>query len=287
MNSDATAPNEASSKLSERDFLQLVQLVHEEAGIVLDAGKRPLVYARLSRRLRALNLTSFDAYCSLVAAEDGKAERRRMVEALTTNVTRFFREAHHFDHLTTTALPRMIAAARQGQRIRLWSAGCSSGEEPYSIALTVLNALPNASQFDIRVLATDIDTEMLRRGVEGRYPEPVVARIEPALRDRWFAPEADGAGWQVGSALRALVTFRAANLIGEWPMRGPFQAIFCRNTVIYFDPATCKDIWQKMFARLAPGGFLYVGHSERMPLPTTQFSPAGLSTYQRVVRGGP
>ena len=281
MRASTTVPDETGCALSERDFLRLAELLHDEAGIVLDASKRPLVYARLSRLLRALHLTSFEAYCDIIATEDGIAERRRMIEALTTNVTRFFREAHHFDHLKTKVLPRMIAAARKGQRIRLWSAGCSTGEEPYSIALTVLDALPDAAQFDIRVLATDIDTDVLCKGDEGRYPETAVARIEPALRDRWLVPEADRAWWRVGAELRALVTFRAANLMGEWPMRGPFQVIFCRNTVIYFDPATCKDIWQKMFSRLAPGGFLYVGHSERMPLPAAQFSPAGLSTYRR------
>lgn len=266
------------------DFLRLAEILRAETGIALDHGKMTLVYSRLAKRLRTLGLTSFRGYCALISAEAGAGERRLMIESLTTNVTRFFREAHHFDQLAAEVLPDLIAEARQGGRVRLWSAGCSSGEEPYSLALTVLALLPDASRYDIKILATDIDTQILRQGQEGRYPNAAVARIDPALRERWMTCDDAVAGapaWRVGEEMRALVSFRAANLLGDWPMKGPFQVIFCRNVVIYFDEALRDDVLNRMGALLAPGGYLYVGHSERLKPSVSDLRFVALSTYRR------
>jgi len=268
--------------LTQEDFHHLADVLHAETGIALDPGKTSLVYARLAKRLRALNLTSFDSYNAHVSTS--AQERRLMIEALTTNVTRFFREAHHFEHLAVEVLPKLFDHAQRGGRVRLWSAGCASGEEPYSIALTILALLPDATKYDIKILATDIDTQVLRQGERGQYPEGAIARIEPALRERWMTRERDDAGapvWGVGEEMRALVNFRAASLLGDWPMKGPFQVIFCRNVVIYFDEALRDEVSNKMERLLTPGGYLYVGHSERLKESGENLQLVGTSSYRK------
>jgi len=234
----------------------------------------------------SLGLKSFDSYYAHIQTRAGADERRQMIEALTTNVTRFFREAHHFEHLAAEVLPELLDRARRGGRVRLWSAGCSSGEEPYSMALTVLALLPDAARYDVKILATDIDTQVLARGRLGRYSAEAVSRIDPALRDRWMVRD-DEAGegpttWRAGEEMRALVSFRAANLLGDWPMKGPFQVIFCRNVVIYFDEALRDNVLAKMTRLLSPGGHLCVGHSERLKITNSDLKFVGLSTYRRI-----
>lgn len=267
------------------DFGRLVDVLRGETGIALDPGKMPLVYSRLAKRLRALGLKSFESYCAHIQTHAGLDERRQMLEALTTNVTRFFREAHHFEHLAAEVLPGLIDQARQGGRVRLWSAGCSSGEEPYSLALAVLALLPDAPRYDLKILATDIDTQVLAQGRLGRYPDAAVARIDPALREQWMVRAGAAAGapaWLAGEEMRALVSFRPANLLGDWPMKGPFQVIFCRNVVIYFDQALRDDVLSRLTGLLSPGGHLYVGHSERLKIADGDLRFVGLSTYRRI-----
>ncbi len=266
------------------DFATLAKLVKNESGIVLATEKMPLVYARLAPRLRLLGLKSFRNYCNFVESDEGASERRRMIEALTTNVTRFFREAHHFKYLKNEVLPELIQRARAGERIRIWSAGSSSGEEAYSIALTVLSLMPDASECDIKILGTDIDRAVLHKAREGVYSHRAIASISTDLRDRWFEQYEtvdDERLWQVKPELRGLVTFRLANLIGPWPMRGPFQVVVCRNTVIYFDEASRTEIWTKMAGLIPVGGHLFIGHSERLPAGLSCFQPVGLTTFLR------
>jgi chemotaxis protein methyltransferase CheR len=267
-----------------RDFYRIAAVLKTETGITLSEVKAPLVYARLVKRVRELGLESFRAYCTLIQTDEGAEERRRMTAALTTNVTRFFREPHHFEHLRTEVAPDLARYATRGGRVRLWSAGCSSGEEAYSIALTILSVLPEAHRMDVKVLATDIDVDMLSRGQAGIYPDSAIAPIDPALRDRWFHPRGDGAGrlWGASRALCNLVAFRPLNLIGAWPMRGRFQVVFCRNTVIYFEEPEQQRVWRQMAEVCAPGGLLYVGHSERVTGPASEcFESIGLTTYRR------
>jgi chemotaxis protein methyltransferase CheR len=248
-----------------RDFQMIAGIMMEEAGISLSENKANLVYSRLAKRLRLLGLRNFAQYCALVMSLDGKHERQAMIAALTTNVTRFFREPHHFEHLKTQVLPGLIEKAKQGQRVRLWSAACSSGQEPYSMALTLLSLMPDAVKYDIRILATDIDPNVLEAGEEGVYDKSLVEAVPDVLRRRWFSSVNDGAGkLRVADELRALVSFRKLNLIGNWPMRGKFQAIFCRNVVIYFENDTQEKIWTRIVPLLDPEGVLYIGHSERV-----------------------
>ncbi len=211
-----------------------------------------------------------------------------MLAALTTNVTRFFREPHHFEHLRRQVLPPLAEAARQGGRVRFWSAACSNGAEAFSIALTVLAVMPDAPSLDVKVLATDIDPNMIAEGNRGVYSDTMIQPVPADLRLRWFTPsrDADGKTWTVGDELRALVAFRELNLVGSWPMRGKFDAIFCRNVVIYFEDETQVRLWSRFAPYLMPGGRLYIGHSERLTGPAAAlFASEGITTY-RLKRGG-
>ncbi|WP_421934447.1 CheR family methyltransferase [Phenylobacterium sp.] len=264
------------------DFQQIAQILHAHAGIALAEGKAALVYSRLAKRLRSLGLRSFREYCALVEDSNEVDERQAMMAALTTNVTRYFREPHHFDHLRDVVLPPLVDRARKGGKIRLWSAACSNGQEPYSMAITVLAALPEAANLDVKILATDIDPNMVAEGRAGIYREEAIAPVPVDLRRRWFKKPASGGGdrWEVADELRALVAFRELNLIGDWPMKGKFDVIFCRNVVIYFDEPTQERIWSRFAPMLNPGGTLYIGHSERVTGPATQiFETTGLTTY--------
>lgn len=273
--------------LTPQDFRQIAAILHADAGIALEENKAALVYSRLARRLRALGLTDFAGYCALVASPAGADERLEMLAALTTNVTRFFREPHHFDHLRSVILPPLLAQARQGRRIRIWSAACSSGQEPYSIGLIILSLLADAPRHDIRILASDIDPNMVAAGRAGLYDREALTPVPVDLRQRWFEPANNGSGqFRAADDLRSLIEFRKLNLIGDWPMRGRFDAIFCRNVVIYFDGPTQEKIWSRMVPLLDPGGVLYIGHSERVNGAAERLLRSdGITTYRPAAAG--
>ncbi len=270
--------------LTAEDFRQIATMVRADSGISLHQSKATLVYSRLAKRLRTLGLRSFAEFCALVGGADGAEERQAMLAALTTNVTRFFREPHHFDHLRTNLMPGLAEQARRGGRIRLWSSACSNGQEPYSMAMTVLAVLPEAARYDVRILATDIDPNMIAQAQAGVYDASVLAAVPLELRRRWFAPVAGQAEmFAANEELRALVRFRTLNLIGAWPIQGRFQAIFCRNVMIYFEADTQSAIWARMAPLLEPDGVLYIGHSERVVGPAAPLlRPDGVTTYRRI-----
>jgi chemotaxis protein methyltransferase CheR len=266
-----------------QDFAKISAMLYADAGISLPESKATLVYSRLAKRLRALGLENFRAYCALVAGEDGLDERQNMLAALTTNVTRFFREPHHFEHLKAHLLPGLLDEARRGGKVRLWSAACSNGQEPYSIALTILSMMPDAERYDIKILATDIDPNMIAEGRAGVYDRSAAESIPLDLRRRWCSPVTGPRGEAVGmnDEVRALVSFRELNLIGPWPMAGKFQAIFCRNVVIYFDEPTQSRLWSRFVPLLTPHGRLYIGHSERLcGEAAARFDTDGITTYR-------
>ncbi|MCC6918015.1 MAG: protein-glutamate O-methyltransferase CheR [Alphaproteobacteria bacterium] len=261
------------------DFAAIASLLMEQTGISLPESKATLVYSRLAKRLRRLGLTSFLQYRQLLNSPAGADEGLALVSALTTNVTRFFREPHHFDHLRQTVLPALLESAKAGGRVRLWSAACSTGEEAYSIALTVLELCPNANTYDIRILATDIDPDVLKVGRAGQYRHASLEAVPDKLRQRWFEPCGEKPEWaSIKQDVKALVSFRQLNLNGSWPFQGAFDAIFCRNVVIYFDEPTQAQLWQRLRDRLTSGGRLYVGHSERVDVPG--FRPEGHTVYR-------
>jgi chemotaxis protein methyltransferase CheR len=269
---------------TEGDFKKIAAMVHGDAGIALHETKATLVYSRLAKRLRALGLASFQDYCALVASHDGVDERQKMLAALTTNVTRFFREPHHFDHLRDKVLPPLLRAARAGGKVRIWSAACSSGQEPYSAAMTILAAAPDAAKLDIKILATDIDPNMVAEARQGIYVPTLLAGIPDEYLRRWTAPSAHRPGSvQIAEEARALIIFNELNLIGDWPMKSRFDAIFCRNVAIYFDDDTQARLWSRFAPMLKVGGHLYIGHSERVAGPAASaFEPDGITTYRLV-----
>lgn len=269
-----------------KDLDTIVHIMMAETGISLNGAKANLIYSRLAKHVRRLGLRSFGQYCALVQSPEGEHERHEMITALTTNVTRFFREPHHFEHLRDKVLPGLVTRAKAGERIRLWSSAASTGQEAYSMALTLLDAMPDAPRHDIRILATDIDTHVLNTAAAGIYDESLLEPVPAALRKNWFSPEGRGRV-QVSEVLRGMVSFKRLNLIGNWPMRAKFQVIFCRNVVIYFEQETQEQIWIKMMPLLDDGGSLYIGHSERVTGPAEQgLRNDGITIYRKSGKGG-
>ncbi len=268
-------------RFGEREFARLRALVAEHTGIHLTAAKRDMTYGRIVRRLRALGLASFDEYCELLE-RDGGAELEQFVNAITTNLTSFFREGHHFEFLAESALPELLERNRAARRLRLWSAGCSTGEEPYSIAITLLESCPAIRGWDARILATDLDSNVLERARRGVYPAERIATLSPARAARWFTRLDGGAEVRVTPQLQELIRFRRLNLLEPWPMRGPFDVIFCRNVVIYFDKPTQRRLFDRFAEILAPAGYLLVGHSETLFRVSERFELIGKSVYRRV-----
>jgi chemotaxis protein methyltransferase CheR len=252
--------------LTRRDLTEIAAMIYADAGIFLNESKASLVYSRLSKHIRNLGLGGFREYCNLVSSQAGAAERRDMLSHLTTNFTRFFRENHHFEHLKDEVLPGLIARAKSGGRVRIWSAACSDGQEPYSIALTILSVLPNAADLDIRVLATDIDPKILAIARAGAYDLNALETVNPQMRKQYFSQTSINGRekWQIDDKVKRLITFNELNLMAQWPFRGPFDVIFCRNVVIYFDEPTQMKIWSRFSTMLDTGGHLYIGHSERV-----------------------
>lgn len=265
------------------DFEALRILVKQLTGINLSEQKRELVYGRLARRLRALQLKSFAEYRELLASDGGK-EIVELCNAITTNLTAFFREPHHFDYLREQVLQPLAAAANASRRLRIWSAGCSSGEEPYSIAITILESIPDLRRWDIRILATDLDSDVLERGRRGLYAADRVRGLSPERIARFFTQREDRRElyYQVAPELAALITFKQLNLMHPLPMKGPLSAIFCRNVVIYFD----KDTQRHLFGRIAqlqrPGDLLFLGHSESLFKVSEDYCLIGRTVHKRV-----
>lgn len=261
------------------EFRAIAQLLSDTTGIVLAPGKTSMVQSRLAKRLRALGLATYKDYIALVSSEGGRDECRRMVSALTTNVTHFFRENHHFETLRQVVLPPLLEEARCGGRVRLWSAGSSNGQEAYSIAMTIAELAPDFATLNLRILATDIDPLMIEQGAKGIYPAAALEAVPEKLRKKYFRKE--GEDYQVDPNLRGLVKFRELNLHDRWPMRGKFDVIFCRNVVIYFAPAAQALLWERFEEQLTPGGYLFVGHSERVTDGKhSNLRTAGVTTYQ-------
>lgn len=269
--------------LGATEFATISELLKRSAGIVIAPGKSSMVQSRLAKRLRACGLRDYTSYIELIRSPIGTGELREMISALTTNVTQFFRENHHFDFLKATALPPLIVKARQGGRLRIWSAGCSSGQEAYSIAMVLADLEPDFEKLDIRILATDIDPSVIIAGKAATYDHATLESVPAAYRRKYLEPE--GAKFRIIEPLRNLVTFRELNLHDNWPMKHRFEIIFCRNVVIYFAVDAQIALWHRFEDVLNDNGWLFVGHSERVPLhPDGLLETAGITTYKRKTR---
>lgn len=265
-------------RMTDAEFDRVAAKVREVAGIVLKPHKRQMIYTRLSRRLRALGLTSFTEYLDLLEGPRSGDELVEFSNAITTNLTSFFREAHHFVHLQTEVLEPL---RQEGpRRIRIWSAGCSTGEEPYSIALTARASGGLGPGADFRILATDLDTRVLASAAAGVYPETRAADIPSELRANAVLRR-PGGKVEIGAAVRAMIAFRRLNLLHAWPFRGPFQAIFCRNVLIYFDAETKARLVNRLAEVLAEDGVLYLGHSESLLGEHPLLRSEGRTIYRR------
>jgi chemotaxis protein methyltransferase CheR len=270
-------------ELGDREFRYLTSFLSQETGIVLSEHKRQMVCGRLVKRLRTLGLGSFAEYCAMLDGSGGHAEVEHLVNAITTNITHFFREQHHFEHLQRAVLEPLAAQHPQRNRIRIWSAGCSSGEEPYSIAMVVADCLKPAASWDALVLATDIDTNMLSRGTQGIYSASDAGHI-PATYAKRFVRRINGESDRVQMAddVRRLIRFKRLNLLEGWPMGGKFDAIFCRNVAIYFDKPTQRNLFNRYADILVPGGMLYLGHAESLIGMTDRFEVSDKTVYRRI-----
>ncbi len=260
--------------LTESEFQRIVQIAAEDAGLSIPVSKQSLVQSRVTRRIRELRLADSSEYFDLLDRD--RSERSELICVLTTNVSHFYREDHHFKFIRDNVLSKP-----EKQKLRFWSAGCSNGQEPYTLAYEILSAIPDAAQRDILILASDIDPKVLAKAKSGLYKDTEVEGVPQQLRQKFFVQE--GGNYRVKPDIANLIRFRQLNLNAEWPMRGPFDLIMCRNVVIYFNDATQKALWPRFAQLLNPGGILMLGHSERIhPIENSGFAAIGVTTYRKI-----
>ena len=270
-------------EFTRRDFDFLRKVSNSRTGIVVSDDKFDMFYSRLSRRVRLLGLKDFSEYCDLISNEKEEREVLELVNALTTNLTAFFRENHHFEYLTHTLVPEFLQRNRESRRLRIWSAGCSTGEEPYSLSIALRESLPETGGWDVRILATDIDSAVLAKAADAIYPIERVAGVEQGRLRRWFQRgRGDRSGMvRLKPEIKSLIEFHQLNLIQEWAMSEPMDAIFCRNVMIYFDKKTKAKLVERYANTLCDGGYLFIGHSESLFNLTDCFELIGNTVYRK------
>ncbi len=273
-----------SLDLSNKEFQLFQEIIYRETGIHMSDKKRKLIVARLSKRLRALNLNTFTEYYEyLNESSHADGEIVNLVNRVTTNKTDFFRERHHFDFLLKELYPRIIAESRINgvRRLRIWSAGCSSGEEPYTLAMVTLEAFKGERGWDIKILATDLDTEILQKAVNGVYPTQAIIPVPKEYLHKYFVRK--GESYEASNELRSMIAFRKLNLMNEtFPMKNPFDIVFCRNVIIYFDTKTKEELLNKFHHHLKPKGHIFIGHSESLMHMKERFRYLKHTIYQKV-----
>lgn len=265
--------------LTDDEFKQIVTMVYKACGIVLGEHKREMVYSRLARRVRKLGFDSFSLYLNYLDSHK-EEEFSHFINSITTNLTSFFRENHHFEFLTDTIIPELIKKNQKTKRVRIWSAGCSTGEEPYSIAMTLTGLFP--SNWDVKVLATDLDSNVLQKASAGEYSASSVTGLDKSHLESFFLRSKSADIYKVKDQLKSRIHFKRLNLLQEWPMKGPFDLIFCRNVVIYFDKPTKENLFERYADILAPDGYLFLGHSESMGKDQKRFKSLGKTMYRKV-----
>ncbi len=284
--SGQTSPNGVNFEdkefpFTDADFRFIQTLVAERTGIVLTDIKRTMVYSRIARRIRQCGISDFAEYCDLLKAGD-ESELVSFTNAITTNLTSFFREPHHFEYLAKTVLPE-LEKNKTNKRIRVWSAGCSSGEEPYSIAMTIMDHFKNKPDWDIKILASDLDYEMVEKASRGVYKEDRVTGLDKKhLRNyvRKGKGKLDGMV-KMDQSLIDMITFKQLNLLHDWPFKGPFDFMFCRNVVIYFNKDTQRELFDRYANMLSDNSPLFIGHSESLFKVTDRFKSMGQTIYRK------
>lgn len=276
-----------AQRLSAKDFKFICQFVYDSAGIVLNESKREMVYRRFTRIIRDRKLNSFSDYCHLLKTQ-AEQEEGYFINAITTNLTSFFREKHHFDYLQQHEIPSILAQEKatlgQKKRLRVWSCASSTGEEPYSIAISLVQAMKaQLPEWNVKVLATDVDSSVLAQGSAGIYNTNRIEELPIELKKQYFIK---GVGRtsdsvKVRENIRNLITFKRLNLLHEWPMKGPFDVIFCRNVIIYFDKETQQELFARFYELLKPGGLLILGHSENLGKYQQYFCNVGRTIFRK------
>lgn len=273
--------NDREFPMNDQNFNTISKIAYRYTGIKLPEQKRQMIYSRIARRIRALNLDNFDQYCEIISDEK-HAEFNEFINSITTNLTSFFRENHHFEYLESTIIPHLKKIHGSNRKVRVWSAGCSTGEEPYSIAMTLLKSFGSSSNWDLKILATDLDSNVVTTGRNGIYVADRLSGLEPSLVKKWFSGNADSSQYAIADEAKNLIQFNRLNLLDNWPMRNKFDIIFCRNVVIYFDKPTQMKLFDRYAEQLNDGGYLIIGHSESLHKLTDRFEAIGKTIYRKV-----
>lgn len=274
-----TSSQKREFAFTETDFRTIAGIANKITGIVLGDNKQDMIYSRIAKRLRALGLKDFKSYTEFLESENGADEISSLVNAITTNLTHFFREIHHFDHLREY-LKKLAAQQPRGKKLRIWSAGCSSGMEAYSIAMVMLEAIPDIAKWDVKILATDIDTGMLAAAKAGLYDESEYDRIPKQYQRH---ADVENGKLKIAPKPRDFISFKPLNLMETFPVKGPFDVIFCRNVAIYFDKATQKKIFEQFAGLIADDGWIYIGHSENLFQVTDTLTLIGKTIYRKTL----
>ncbi|MDR2442954.1 MAG: protein-glutamate O-methyltransferase CheR [Deltaproteobacteria bacterium] len=278
--------------LTDAEYQTIANFVHKKSGINLMDGKKELVRARLTKRIGQLEMKNFKTYFQYVMNDQSGDEMVFLLDALATNLTSFWREPQHFDFMTKTFIPELEAARRRpgggGPRMRIWSSACSSGEEPYTIAMVVLEKSPYfANGGDFRILATDLSTKVLNIAKKGQYGQESVKNIPPIHLNHFMNKTSTESGahiWVIKPEVRRIISFRRFNLMEAMPFKGPMDLIFCRNVMIYFDRDTISKLVEKFHNLLEIGGYLFIGHSESLSGLSHKFQYVAPCIYRKVQR---
>jgi len=265
------------------NFQYLKTVANQRSGIVVEDDKFDMFYSRIARRVRSLGLKSFDAYCDLIKNEKEGVEVLELINSITTNLTAFFREKHHFEFMHDVAIPEAIERNHATKQLRIWSAGCSTGEEPYSLAMTLIETIPDIDQWNIQILATDIDSNVLNKASNGIYAADLVKDISKERLKRFFqkGKAAKLSKVRVKDLVKKYIKFGKFNLIDDWEMPNQFDVIFCRNVIIYFDKETKRQLISQYAKTVVKGGYLCIGHSESLYRMSDDFDLIGKTVYQR------
>jgi len=252
-------------ELKNADFLKISDLLYTSCGIDLDDNKQELVKSRLIKRISDLEFNSFEQYLAFIKQDYSKKELASMIDMLTTNVTYFVREQRHFDFMAES-----LKSKKDKRKVRIWSAGCSSGEEPYSIIMTLNEELIDFNEYDIKILSTDISSKMISKARTGTYDSISLKGLNNYIIDRYFIKQTElpeyknNIKYGIKNNVKRHISFARLNLMDNWPMHGPFDYIFCRNVMIYFDKLTQNKLINRFYSLLADGGYLFIGHSESL-----------------------
>lgn len=273
--------------ISDKEFNLFQRLIYNASGIFLTPAKKELLKSRLMKRLRQKSLASFKEYYDYVTQRDTTGEELvNMLDCISTNLTEFFREVAHFQFLAEKAIPALLENKRKKheKRVRVWSAGCSTGEEPYSISMVLAEHVQRQYEWDVKILATDISTRVLRKAMEGVYTKDQLKSVSLQLINSYFKKRnVNNKGYyHIDTCLKNMIAFRRLNLTDEtFPFKGQFDFIFCRNVMIYFDKQTQNELISKFYQHLAPNGYLFIGHSESLAGTNNKFRYVQPTVYQK------